>query len=283
VKNKIFIPVDIPQKIQELFLKNYQSIVNKKGNLFLFAADQKIEHLHDDLAGPTLPEEIADPEHFFKIAKKGKIGAFATQLGLIAKYGKDYPEIPYIVKLNSKTNVVPAKHDDPLSSLLWDVEDVVTFKENSGLNICGIGYTLYLGSLYEEEMLSQAAQVVFQAHQNGLVAILWVYPRGKHIKHERDPHILAGATGVAACLGADFVKIQTPQRIDKSLQEVVRSAGRTKVICAGGPSKKEDSFLKDLEKQVSVGKINGFAIGRNIFQKTLKEAINLTKKIAKIL
>jgi len=72
----------------------------------LFAGDQKVEHLNDDFYGEEVPEGDADPEHLFKIASQAKIGVFATQLGLIARYGMDYKNVPYLVKVNSKTNLV---------------------------------------------------------------------------------------------------------------------------------------------------------------------------------
>jgi len=118
-------------------------------SLFLFAGDQKIEHLNG-----------TNPEHFFQIASKAPIDLFATQLGLIESYGKDYSEVNYLVKLNSKTNIVPVDEVDPVSLQLHSVDDVVAFKKTSGLNIVGVGYTIYLGSIYEAQMLSQAAQVV---------------------------------------------------------------------------------------------------------------------------
>jgi len=72
----------------------------------LFAGDQKIEHLNDDFYGPGISPEDNDPEHLFRIASSAEIGCFATQMGLLARYGEDYPRVKYLVKLNSKTNVV---------------------------------------------------------------------------------------------------------------------------------------------------------------------------------
>lgn len=40
-----------------------------------------------------------------------------------------------------------------------------------------------------------------------LSAVLWMYPRGKAVKDEKEPRLIARATGVAACLGSDFVKV----------------------------------------------------------------------------
>jgi hypothetical protein len=82
------------------------------------------------------------------------------------------------------------------------------FKKNSGLNIVGIGYTVYAGSEYESQMLSEAAQLIYDAHFNGLITVVWAYPRGKAVTDEKDPHLVAGAASVTACLGSDFVKVK---------------------------------------------------------------------------
>jgi DhnA family fructose-bisphosphate aldolase class Ia len=42
-----------------------------------------------------------------------KIGAFASQLGLIAKYGTDFQHVPFIVKLNSKSDLIKTNQTDP--------------------------------------------------------------------------------------------------------------------------------------------------------------------------
>ena len=247
---EINIPADIPSQCIRTFRNNYNLITHDNNLLFLFAGDQKIEHLNQDFFGENIPPEVANPQHLFAIADNYVIGAFATQLGLIARYGAQYPKINYIVKLNSKTNLLPAEAHDPMSEQLWSVHDVVTFKKNSGLNICGVGYTIYLGSEYEALMLQQAAQIIFNAHQEGLVAILWIYPRGKHIK-SYSPEILAGSAGVANCLGADFVKLSIPRHADyDDLIPAVKAAGNTKIVISGGEKIDEEAFLQDLKEQL---------------------------------
>ena len=72
----------------------------------LFAGDQKIEHLNKDFYGKGIAKEDNNPEHLFRIASKATIGGFAAQYGMITHYGRDYKNINYIVKLNSKTNLV---------------------------------------------------------------------------------------------------------------------------------------------------------------------------------
>lgn len=277
------VPLDVPKTARETYLKNYIEITRESGKLMLFAGDQKVEHLNDDFYGERIPKDDANPEHFFEIASKAKIGVFATQLGLIARYGMDYRNVLYLVKINSKTNLVKTSQADPFSNLWYDMDQVVEFKENSGLNILGVGYTVYLGSEFEAEMLVQAAQVVYDAHQHGMVSVLWIYPRGTAVKDEKDPHLIAGATGVGACLGTDFVKVNYPEKEGAKSAEVfkeaIKAAGRAKVICAGGSNDEVEDFLRKLHDQIHISGAMGSATGRNIHQKPLDEAVHMCNAI----
>lgn len=281
----IIIPLDVPKKIRKKYSKNFMDSTLNSGRLMLFAGDQKIEHLNSDFYGEGIHPDDSDPEHLFKIASVARIGVFATQLGLVARYGMDYENVQYIIKLNSKTNLVKTEQKDPFSKQLIDVKQVIEFKKNSDLKILGVGYTIYLGSEYESQMLREASQIVYEAHQHGLLTVLWAYPRGKSIEDERDPHLIAGATGVAACLGADFVKVNYPKQRGKESKEIfkeaIKSAGRTKVICAGGSSIDVKSFLQTLYDQIDSG-AGGNATGRNIHQKGFFEAVQLCNAISAI-
>ena len=279
----IIVPLDVPKAAGETYIENYLTITKKSGRLMLFAGDQKVEHLNDDFYGKGIHPDDGDPEHLFRIASRARIGVFATQLGLIARYGMDYQDVPYLVKLNSKTNLVKTPQSDPFSNQWLDVHHVMAFCMNSGLNILGVGYTIYLGSNYEAEMLCQAAQIVYSAHQYGLVTVLWIYPRGEAVTDEKDPHLIAGATGVAACIGADFVKVNYPKKegfeSSEIFKEAILAAGRTKVVCAGGSSDDVGSFLKRLYDQIHIGGAAGNATGRNIHQKSLEEAVKMCNAI----
>lgn len=273
----ILTPLDVPKKAKEAYIKNYLLLTQNSGNLFLLAGDQKMEHLNDDFSGPGISEDDADPEHLFRVAKEGGVGALATQFGLIARYGESYRDVPYIVKLNSKTNLVPLSEKDPESAELASVKDVVALQKNSGLKILGIGFTIYLGSEYEERMLEEAAEAVRDAHENGLIAILWAYPRGKAITKKNDAHLVAGAAGVAASLGADFAKVDAPDDV-AMLAEAIKAAGKTKVVCAGGESRDPKEFLTRLAFELQAGAW-GAAVGRNIHQKSLAEAVKMCHAI----
>jgi len=263
------IPADVPFDRRVEFMENYDMITQNSERLMLFAGDQKVEHLNKDFYGEDISKDDSDPEHLFRIAKNGRIGVFATQLGLISKYGADYRDVPYLVKLNSKTNLVKTEQADPFSNQWLSVESVVRFRKQSSLKIAGVGYTVYIGSEFEYKMLQQAATIVNEAHQNGLIVVLWVYPRGKAVKDEKDPHLIAGATGVAACLGADFVKVNYP--VEKG-----------KESCAGGSSTDPKEFFQRLHDQIFISGASGNATGRNIHQKDLATAVKMCNAISAI-
>jgi class I fructose-bisphosphate aldolase/fructose-bisphosphate aldolase/6-deoxy-5-ketofructose 1-phosphate synthase len=252
----------------------------------LFAGDQKVEHLNNDFYGQDIPLEDNDPEHLFKIASQANIGVFATQFGLISRYGRDYNDIPYLVKLNAKTNLIPYEAKDPYSQLWLEVEDVVQFRENSSLDIMGVGYTLYLGSKYEHAMLREAARVVHEAHLNGMIAVLWIYPKGKFVPEQHDGHLIAGAADVGAALGADFIKLKVPYINDtldiNGLKEVTTAAGRSGILCEGGEKRDEKSFLEELYTQIHEGESRGNGTGRNIHQRTVEEGIKMANAIYEV-
>jgi DhnA family fructose-bisphosphate aldolase class Ia len=281
------IPATVPKAQYTKYQENYTALTKNTDKLFLFAGDQKIEHLNKDFYGNSIPTATNNPEYLFKLAATGYPGAFATQLGLVSRYGKKYQDVNYIIKLNSKTDIIPKEHKDPLATTLWCVNDVVQFQHNSQLNIRGVGYTLYIGSEYEHIMLHEAAQTVYQAHANGLIAMIWIYPRGKYVPQERDAKIIAGAAGVAACLGADFVKLNGPQETAvqpsaELLAIATETAGNTKIICSGGKLIDKKIVIDTLTAQLHIGKTAGCAIGRNIYQRPFDEAVELMQTIAQL-
>jgi fructose-bisphosphate aldolase / 6-deoxy-5-ketofructose 1-phosphate synthase len=277
-------PADVPVAKRDEYQRNMMLATHDTGRLMLFAGDQKVEHLNKDFYGEGISPDDADPEHLFRIASRSKIGVFASQLGIIAKYGYDYKEVPYLVKLNSKTNLIKETIDDPRSHSWYTVEDIVKFKAASGLKILGVGYTVYNGSLYEGEMLHEAAQAVFQAHQHGLFAVLWMYPRGKGVDDDKSPSLIAGAAGTALCLGADFTKVNYPKPKEGdralALKEAVKAAGRTRLICAGGSSIDVKVFIQTLHDQLHISGASGNATGRNIHQKSIDEAVRFANAVS---
>jgi len=285
------IPADVPAAAQGTYVRNYLHATHGTGRLMLFAGDQKIEHLNDDFYGESpignIPAEDNNPEHLFNIASQGNIGVFATQQGLLTRYGRDYPNVPYLVKVNSKTHLVKTAQRDPMSAMLTDVDRILELKANAGIDIVGVGFTIYVGSDYDYLQMEQAHRLIQDARREGLISVLWIYPRGKAVLKEKDPHLIAGAAGLAACMGADFTKVNPPKPEDgrssaEALREAVSAAGRTGVICSGGTSQDGVKFLTELHNQIHIGGAIGNATGRNIHQRPLDEAVRLCAAISAI-
>ena len=281
--DNLIIPLDVPQESRSKYKENYLKITKGSGRLMLFAGDQKAEHLNDDFFGQGIDSQDNDPEHLFRIAAKANVGVFAAQLGLIARYGMDYSNVPYLVKLNSKTNLVKTAAGRAQQFAMDRYRPGSQFQGAKRSIHPGGGLYHLSGKRTRGRDAAQAAQLVFQAHQAGLVAVLWIYPRGKAVKDEKDPHLIAGAAGVAATLGSDFVKVNYPRKTgqDSALifQEAVQAAGRTKVVCAGGESTDPEEFLQRLHDQIHISGAAGNATGRNLHQRPLAEAVRLCNAI----
>ena len=265
-RDQVRVPADVMPESRDEYIENYLKATRGTGRLMLFACDQKIEHLNKDFYGEGIDIADAEPQHLFEIGRQGVCGVLAGQRGLIAQYAADYPEINYLVKMNSKTNLVGTKQDDPYSPQLYDLDAVLAMRE-AGVN--------------------EAGQLIAQAHANGLLVVLWIYPRGKAVTAEKDPALIAGAAGVALCLGADFVKVNPPKPEDgtapaEALKVATMASGRTGLVCAGGSTVDPETFLTQLYDQIHVGGACGNATGRNIHQRSLDEAVRLTKAISAI-
>ena len=276
-------PADVPDELAETWLRNMAAATNGTGRLNLFACDQKIEHLNDDFHGEGIPLGSNNPGHLFEIGSRahaeGTLGVLAGQCGLISMYGRDHPDLPYLVKLNSKTNLVKTSQRDPRSLAMWDIDDALALIDN-GLNVVGIGYTVYLGSEYEHEMLTEAATFIRQAHEHGMISVVWMYPRVRRFLMRRPP-------SHRRCLPVShyvwvpiYLKVNHPnggsEEATEALKVAVEAAGRTGIICSGGGSLPPRDFLQRLWDQINLAGARGAATGRNIHQRETLDAVSMT-------
>jgi class I fructose-bisphosphate aldolase len=245
----------------------------RDGKCLLLAYDQGFEH------GPTdFNDDNVDPQYILDIAAQTQVyTGLVFQEGVAEKYypiggvdKKNYP--PLILKLNGKTAF--HKGEEPVSLQLTSVDQAIK------LGAVGVGYTIYVGSEHEEEMLVEFRRICDEAHAKDLIVIVWMYPRGKHVEgQETSKDVVAYAARLALELGADFAKL--PYTGDpESFAWVIKSAGKTKVLVQGGSKKEEVELLKEVQEIMSVGS-TGLAIGRNIWQDA--NPIALTKKISAII
>jgi len=241
--------------------------ISKKGKALYLAYDQGMEH------GPTdFNDKNVDPLYILDIAKKGKFNAVVFQKGIAEKYRKEIKKskVPLILKLNGKTNL---SKGDPLSRQLATVDEAIK------LGASAVGYTIYIGSQYENIMFQEFERIERKAHAKGLPVIAWIYPRGKSVKGKAKGKLLAYACRIGLEMGADIVKVHWDTSF-KDLKWAVKSAGKTKVVIAGGLKTNESNLLKNVGDVVKAGCF-GLAIGRNIWQS--KNPLERTKKIRKIL
>ena len=241
--------------------------ITKKGKALFLAYDQGLEH------GPTdFNDENVDPNYIIEIAKKGKYTALIFQKGIAEKYKKEIEnsKIPLIIKLNGKTNLVKG---EPISRQLCNVDEAIK------LGAKAVGYTIYFGSEHESQMLQEFENIERQAHAKGLPVIVWAYPRGKGTEDKTKGELMAYATRASLEIGADIAKISYDENF-KDLKWAVKSAGKMKVVIAGGAKEEESEFLAQVKDIVKSGAL-GLAVGRNIWQS--KEPLEITAKLKKIM
>jgi class I fructose-bisphosphate aldolase len=160
----------------------------------------------------------------------------------------------------------------PISRQLCSVDRAIK------LGACAVGYTIYTGSPSEPEMLQEFSNIVETAHDYGMPAIAWMYPRGPNIKNELDTDILAYSARVGLELGADILKMKYNNN-PEGYKWIVKCAGRAKVMIAGGDKVPEAEFLRKAEEIMKTGVV-GMAVGRNVWQHD--HPLPLSKALRKI-
>ncbi len=247
--------------------KTSLSKLMNKGKAMFLAYDQGLEH------GPTdFNDKNVDPNYIIEIAKRGKFNALIFQKGIAEKYNQEIKKsgIPLIVKLNGKTRL---RDGEPISSQICSVGEALS------LGAVAVGYTIYIGSQYEPVMMKEFAKIEEEAHKKGIPVITWIYPRGKSIKGKSDSELIAYAARTGLEVGADIAKIHYDGN-KNDLKWAVKSAGKTKVVIAGGTKQDEKGFLKEIKDIVSVGGA-GIAVGRNVWQS--EDPFELAKKMKKVI
>ncbi len=258
------------------------------GTLMILPIDQGLEHGPRDFFDAP---ESQDPSFQFHIALEGRFSAIACQIGLAEKYYPSYAgKIPLILKLNGKTEI--PSDESPISPLIASVEDAVR------LGADAVGYTLYVGSSRQDEDFSQFRRIREDADRYGLPVVVWSYPRGAAIESRGGKDTVYAvdyAARVAQELGADVIKLNVP-KVDSpklnqapkayqrewtqqsALEQVVRSAGNSLVIFAGGERREGADALGKAEACMQAG-ATGLIFGRNVWQRPFSEAMKIAQEI----
>jgi fructose-bisphosphate aldolase, class I len=222
----------------------------KDGRSMLLAYDQGLEH------GPSkdFDDRNVDPAFIMDVAEKGGFNGVVFQKGVAERFYNG--RVPLIVKVNGKSALPKG---EPVSRQLCSVEHAVS------LGAKAVGYTIYLGSGHEHKMLTEFGRVQEEAHERGIAAIAWVYPRGAAVGNDTSREIVAYAARTGLELGADAVKIKYTGD-PESFSWAVRSAGGVRVYMSGGPKAPTDEeFLGQVRGVIKAGG-TGVAVGRNVWQ-----------------
>lgn len=222
----------------------------KDGRSMLLAYDQGLEH------GPSadFDQRNVDPSFIMDIASKGGFDGVVFQKGVAERFYDG--RVPLIVKLNGKSSLPKG---EPVSRQECSVEYA------AALGAKGVGYTIYLGSQHEDVMLSEFGHIQEDAHERGLPAIAWIYPRGEAVKVDTSKDIVSYAARAGLELGADAVKIKYSGDA-ASFSWAVKAAAGVKVFMSGGPkAPTDDDFLNQVKGVMEAG-ATGIAVGRNVWQ-----------------
>ncbi|HID47817.1 MAG TPA: fructose-bisphosphate aldolase [Methanothermococcus okinawensis] len=167
-------------------------------------------------------------------------------------YGKD---IGLIIHLSAGTSLSP----DPNKKVL-----VTSVEEAVRMGADAVSMHVNVGADSDYEMYRDLGRIAEVCEYWGMPLIAMVYPRGRKIKDEKDPEVVAHAARLGAELGADIIKTNYTGDID-SFREVVKGCPAP-IVIAGGPKTKSDrEFLQMVKDAIEAGAV-GVATGRNVFQ-----------------
>jgi class I fructose-bisphosphate aldolase len=268
------------------------------GKLLILPVDQGVEHGPARSFAPNPP--AYDPHYHFQLAIEAGLSAYAAPLGFIEAGAATYAgQIPLILKVNGANSLARAKEA---------ADQAVTASVHDALRLgcAAIGFTIYPGSDAAYSQMNDIARMAREAKAHGLAVVIWSYPRGGNLTREGETaiDIIAYAAHLAAQLGAHIIKVKPPtahlelpaakkvyeeRAIDIStpaarIRHVVQSAfnGRRIVVFSGGEAKDLDGVLAEV-RAVYEGGANGAIIGRNSFQRSKADALDMLGRIIKIL
>jgi class I fructose-bisphosphate aldolase len=262
------------------------------GKLVILPVDQGFEH------GPARSFAVNppayDPHYHYQIAIDAGLSAYAAPLGPLEAGADTFAgQIPTILKLNSS------------NSWATSIDQAVTASVSDALRLgcAAIGFTIYPGSDGIFEQMEEIRELSEEAKSVGIATVIWSYPRGGKLSKDGELALDVGAYAahMAALLGAHIIKVKLPsahieQEEAKRVYEgtdwsnqadrvrhVVQAsfAGRRIVVFSGGAAKGTDALYQDA-RDILAGGGNGSIIGRNTFQRSREDALDMLGKLIAI-
>jgi len=210
--DRVFAQSDRPVPV----LRNFQTILNHgrlggTGYVSILPVDQGIEHSAGASFAPNA--DYFDPEHIVKLAMEGGCNAVASTLGVLASVARKYAhKIPFLVKFN---------HNEMLTyPNIFRQSYFGSVKQCYEMGAVAVGATIYFGSPDSREEIKYVSDMFEEAHDMGMVTVLWCYTRSNAFKvkgadcKSTDYHASADLSGQADHLGAtikaDIIKQKLP-------------------------------------------------------------------------
>lgn len=267
------------------------------GKLIILPVDQGFEH------GPArsfAPNPAGyDPHYHYQLAIDAGLSAYAAPLGPLEAGADTFAgQIPTILKVNS-ANSLMSDTAGKNQAVTASVDDALR------LGCSAIGFTIYPGSDMALDMFEEIVEMRREAAAKGVATVIWSYPRGESITKDGETavDVSAYAAHIAALLGAHIIKIKLStdhlmqpeakkvydkQQIDiGSLSVRVKHCvqasfnGRRIIVFSGGAAKGTDAVFDDA-RAIRDGGGNGSIIGRNSFQRSREDALEMLGKLVDI-
>ncbi len=280
------------------------------GYVSILPVDQGIEHA----GGASFAKNPAyfDPENIVRLAIEGGCNAVASTYGVLGAVARKYAhKVPFILKLNHNELLSYPNTSDqiPFASVqnAWDMGCV------------GVGATVYFGSPESKRQLQEVSEAFAEAHELGMLTILWCYVRNSAFKidgvnHEASADLTGQANHLGVTIEADIIKQKLPTsnggyaalnygsssygKFDERIYSRLASdhpidltryqiancyMGRCGLINSGGAS-----GANDLRQAVTTAVVNkraggmGLISGRKAFQRSMKDGIGILNAIQNV-
>jgi class I fructose-bisphosphate aldolase len=267
------------------------------GKMIILPVDQGFEH------GPArsfAPNPAGyDPHYHYQLAIDAGLNAYAAPLGMIEAGADTFAgQIPTILKVNS-ANSLMSETAGKNQAITASVDDALR------LGCSAIGFTIYPGSDLALDMFEEIVEMRKEAAAKGVATVIWSYPRGEAITKDGETaiDIAAYAAQIAALIGAHIIKIKLStdhlmlpeakkvyedKKIDiatqaKRVAHCMQASfnGRRIVVFSGGAAKGADAVFDDA-RAIRDGGGNGSIIGRNSFQRSREDALEMLGKLVDI-
>ncbi|MDB5671236.1 MAG: fructose-bisphosphate aldolase [Alphaproteobacteria bacterium] len=262
------------------------------GKMVILPVDQGFEH------GPArsfaVNPDAYDPHYHYQLAIDAGLSAYAAPLGALEAGADTFAgQIPTILKINSSNSWATRKDQ----AITGGVDDALR------LGCSAIGFTIYPGSEEALDMIEEIRELSAEAKSVGVATVIWAYPRGGDLSKDGELALDVTAYGahMAALLGAHIIKVKLPsahieqkdaqkayEGADWSTQadrvrHIVKSCfnGRRMVVFSGGAAKGADAVFQDA-RDIRAGGGNGSIIGRNAFQRSRGDALEMLDRLVRI-